>query len=72
MRCKPSDVIGIKDDFIAYAFNSAVVLWGSNFDAALEEAVRGAKTQQEAESKQRTTVRRWIPSTRRYATPVRR
>lgn len=72
MRCKPSDVIGISDPFTAYAFNSAVVLWGTSFDAALEESVRGAKSEQEAESKQGTVIRRWIPSTRRYADPARR
>ena len=72
MRCKPSEVIGIMDPFIAYAFNSAVILWGTSFDAAIEEAVRGAKTHQEAENRQGTTIRRWIPSTRRYADPTRR
>jgi hypothetical protein len=66
MKTPPSAIIGIKDDFIAYAFNSAVVLWGSSFDAAVEEAVHGAKSKEQAESKQRQVVRRWIPSTRQY------
>lgn len=66
MKKSPAEVIGIRDEFIAYAFNSAVILWGSSFDAAVEEAVREAKSQQQADAKQRQVVRRWIPSQRKY------
>jgi hypothetical protein len=66
MRVPPSEVISIKDEFVAYAFNSAVILWGTAFDAAVQDAVNGAKSQEQAEAKQRQVVRRWIPSTRQY------
>jgi hypothetical protein len=66
LKKSPAEVIGITDDLAAYAFNSSVVLWGTSFDAALEEAVRGAKSTQEAENKQRSVVYRWIPSARKY------
>ena len=66
MKIPPAAVIGLKDEFIAYAFNSAVVLWGTSFDAAVEEAVRGANTPEQAEARQRQVVRRWIPSQRLY------
>jgi hypothetical protein len=66
MHIPPAQVIGIKGEFEAYAFNSAVVLWGTAFDAALSEAVQGAKSAEQAEAKQRQVVRRWIPSTRQY------
>jgi hypothetical protein len=66
MRVPPAEVIGIKDGLTAYAVNSAVILWGSAFDAAVEEAVQGAKSREQAESKQRQVVRRWIPSTKQY------
>ena len=66
MHLSPAEILKISDEFVAYAFNSAVVLWGTSFDAALEEAVHGAKTQEQAENKQASAVRRWIPSTKRY------
>lgn len=66
MRVPPSEVIRIKDEFVAYAFNSAVILWGTAFDAAVQDAVHEAKSQEQAEAKQRQVVRRWIPSTRQY------
>jgi hypothetical protein len=66
MKVPPASVIGIKDEFTAYALNSAVILWGSAFDAAVQEAVQGAKSQEQADGKQRQVVRRWIPSTRQY------
>jgi hypothetical protein len=66
MKIPPAEVIGIADPLTAYALNSAVVLWGTSFDAAVEEAVRGANSQQQAEAKQRQVVRRWIPSQRQY------
>ena len=67
LRCKPSSVIAIRDEFTAYAFDSAVTRWGLAFDRAIEEAAGEAKTKQAAESKVQQVVRRWIPSTRRYA-----
>ncbi len=66
MRVPPSEVLQIRDPFIAYAFNSAVVLWGTSFDAAVEGAVREATSSQQAEAKQRQVVRRWIPSQKLY------
>jgi len=66
MKVPPAEVIGIRDPFTAYAFNAAVVLWGNSFDAAVAEAVHGAKSQEQADAKQRQVVRRWIPSTRQY------
>lgn len=66
MRIPPAEVIGVRDPLVAYALNSAVVLWGTAFDAAVSEAVNGARSQEQADAKQRQVVRRWIPSTRQY------
>lgn len=66
MKVPPAAVVGIKDEFTAYAFSSAVILWGTAFDSAVEEAVHGARSREQAEAKQRQVVRRWIPSTRQY------
>ena len=73
MKCRPSEVYGLEPgSFEAYAFNSAVVRWGTAFDAALSEATQGAKSEQAAESARQRVLRRWVPSERRYADPAKR
>ena len=67
LRCKPSVVVGIKNEFVAYAFDAAVTRWGTSFDAAVEEAGRSAKTTAEGERAVARVLRRWIPSQRKYA-----
>jgi hypothetical protein len=67
LRCKPSAVIGLRNDFIAYAFDSAVVRWGTAFDSAVSNAVAEAKTREKAEQAAQRVVRRWIPESRKYA-----
>jgi hypothetical protein len=73
MRCRPSDVYGLEaGSFEAYAFDSAVVRWGHAFEAALSDAVHGAKNDQAAEVARQRVLRRWLPSERRYADPASR
>jgi hypothetical protein len=73
MGCRPSGVYGIPaGSFEAYAFDSAVVRWGSAFEAALSDAGKDAKTEQAAESARARVLRRWLPSQRRYADPAKR
>jgi hypothetical protein len=67
MSCRPSQVLQIEDAFVAYAVDSAVIRWGTAFEAALTEAGADANNPQEAERRQDRTMRRWVPSTRRYA-----
>lgn len=70
MKCRPSEVYGIEPgSFEAYAFDSAVVRWGSAFEAALSDAVHGAKNEGAAEMARQRVLRRWLPSQRRYADP---
>lgn len=71
MNCRPSSLYGL-EGFEAYAFDSAVVRWGTAFDGALSEAASGAKTPEAAQSAQQRVIRRWLPSERRYADPARR
>lgn len=72
LKCRPSEVYRMRDEFVAYAFDSAVTHWGTAFDAAAESAVAGAKDRQAAERAQDKVIRRWIPETRKYADPTRR
>jgi hypothetical protein len=72
LHCRPSEVYGMDDAFVAYSFDSAVTRWGMAFEAALQDASEGAKTPQAMESARQRVVRRWIPSERRYADPSQR
>jgi hypothetical protein len=72
MSVRPSQVLSLKDEFVAYAFDSAVIRWGTAFEAALTEAGAGAKTPEEGERRQARAMRRWIPSSRQYASPTKR
>jgi hypothetical protein len=67
LRSRPSEVLGITDEFVAYALDSAVVLWGTAFDAALQESVGSAKDHEAALRAQQKVMRRWLPETRKYA-----
>jgi hypothetical protein len=67
LQTRPSEVLRITDEFIAYAFDSAVILWGTSFDAAISEAVGSAKNREAAEKAQMRVIRRWLPVTRKYA-----
>jgi hypothetical protein len=69
MKCRPSEVYSLEAGSLeAYAFDSAVVRWGSAFQSALAEA--GSK--KDPEAAQRTVIRRWLPSQRKYADPTAR
>lgn len=73
MNCRPSAVYGMEPgSFEAYALDSAVVRWGTAFQAAVSDAVQGAKTEQAAEMARQRTIRRWLPSQRVYADPGKR
>jgi hypothetical protein len=68
MSTRPSAILGL-DGLEAYALDSAVVRWGTAFDAAIEEAGRDAKDASKADLAIQRVIRRWIPSERRYADP---
>ena len=68
MKVRPSEVYGFTD-LEAYAFDSAVTKWGLSFEAAVEEAVASAKDDRSRERARDRVIRRWLPSTRKYADP---
>lgn len=69
MRCRPSEVYRMSDEFVAYAFDSAVTRWGTAFEGAMAEAANKAKDADAAERAQQRIIRRWLPSERKYADP---
>lgn len=72
LRCRPSELYNMSDEFVAYSFDSAVTRWGMAFESALQDATQGAKSQEAAEKGRQRVIRRWIPSERRYADPSKR
>jgi hypothetical protein len=71
MRCRPSEIYRL-DGLPAYAFDSAVILWGRGFEAALHAAANGAKDAKAAERAQRTVLSRWVPlEAAQYRDPAR-
>jgi hypothetical protein len=70
MRCRPSEVYKMTDDFVAYSFDSAVTRWGMAFEAAISDAGNGAKNADKAEAARQRVIRRWLPSERKYADPL--
>lgn len=69
MRCRPSEVYKMSDEFVAYCFDSAVTRWGMAFEGALAEAGNSAKTRDKADTARQRVIRRWLPSERKYADP---
>lgn len=69
MRCRPSEVYKMTDEFVAYAFDSAVTRWGMAFESAITEATNGARDADKAEAARQRVIRRWLPSERKYADP---
>ena len=71
-RVRPSELLHIASPFTAYAVDQCVVMWGTAFEAALHDAMEGKDKARDREAAQGRVVRRWIPSTARYADPARR
>lgn len=63
MHCRPSQVLDLARTHGAYAvycFDSAVVRWGTAFDAAISEAAEKAKNPQAGVAAQMRVLRRWV------------
>lgn len=70
MHCRPSHLFGY-EGVRAYYFDAAVVRWGTEFQAAIEEAGAKAKTSQAAERAQGAVLRRWLgPAPGMYRDPA--
>ncbi len=68
---RPSVLMGLQG-IVAYAVDSAVVHFGTSYEAAVQAATAGAKTPEAAEKAAARVTRRWLPSARQYADPSRR
>lgn len=76
--CRPSDLYGIENSYVAYCFDEAVITFGNALRNELDKASDKAKDSAEAERKQKMVLSHWLddpkeestPSEKRFATPV--
>jgi hypothetical protein len=61
LKVRPSEVVGVLG-FPGFCLDEAVVLWGTSFDAALQEAADGAKDAKAAATARGRVLRAWLPS----------
>jgi len=76
MKCRPSavyNVDGQHGSYAAYCFDTAIVAWGTAFEADVHKAVESAKTPQARQAAQGRVLRRWVDvGAAGYADPARR
>lgn len=54
--CRPSELLNIEDDYVAYCLDQAVGYFGRNLEAELEKAGSGAKNEEDAEWKRQRVL----------------
>ena len=67
---RPSNIYAIKDEVAAYSFDRAVYLFGSQMDAELKNAVKGAKTDSQANGRRQRVLSKWLGGEQRFKDPV--
>lgn len=77
LKTRPSEVYAIEDEVVAWSFDRAVQIFGTNLDAAITEATDKTKTKKAAQAKAQQVLDRWLdsgdtkaPSTRRFRDPA--
>jgi hypothetical protein len=58
--CRPSDLLNIQDDYVAYCLDQAVAYFGRTLESELEKAGSGAKNESEAEWKRKAVLERFL------------
>lgn len=59
-NCRPSDLLAIEDDYVAYCLDQAVGYFGRHLEAELEKAGSDTKTAEEAEHKRRLILDKYL------------
>lgn len=59
-RCRPSELLAIDDDYVAYCLDQAVGYFGRELEHALEQAGSGAKDDNEAAWRRKVVIDRWL------------
>lgn len=67
-HCLPSEVLHLEDPYLAYCVDNAVFAFGSEVDGELKSIE--AKNKQEAKTKQRSVMRRWLGLPQKFRNPI--
>lgn len=59
-NCRPSDLLNIQDDYVAYCLDQAVGYFGRTLENELEKAGSDAKNNADAEWKRRAVLDRYL------------
>lgn len=58
--CRPSDLLNIQDDYVAYCLDQAVGYFGRTLESELEKAGSDSKNDNEAEWKRKAVLDRFL------------
>lgn len=74
MRTRPSELLGIRHDAVAYYFDRVVVLIGTTIESEIEEAQQNSKSKKAGAMKAQLVLNRWLRAEggARYRDPMAR
>lgn len=58
--CRPSDLLGVENSYVAYCLDEAIVTFGEALEHELEKVAHGAKNERAAEGAQKMTLEKWL------------
>ena len=67
---RPSSLYAIKDEVTAWSFDRAVYLFGSEVDAELKNAAKGAKSDTQANGRRQRVLAKYLGGKQQFKDPV--
>lgn len=67
---RPSTLYAIRDEVTAWAFDKAVYIFGSQLEAELKNAAKGAKSDSQANSRHQRVLSKWLGGKQQFKDPV--
>lgn len=67
---RPSEIYAIKDEVTAWSFDRAVYLFGSQLEAELKIAAKGAKSDTQANGRRQRVLSKWLGGKQAFKDPV--
>lgn len=69
LQVRPSELLGVADEFTAFCFDRAVTYFGSTIEAALNKAESESKNAKQAASKQQMVLHKYL-GVRKFRDPA--
>lgn len=60
LHCRPSDLLGIKNDYVAFCVDEAIVEFGTALENAIDKATQNAKNNRAAEGRAKHVLEKWL------------